>query len=62
MPVAVDAVLLFTGQPQTVTPYGADGSRAWTYTSPNAAPVVVRVLDKGTVAIVSRVQSPGSAR
>ncbi len=60
LPVVVDGTLLTAGQPQTVTACRADGSEAWTFTTADASPVMARVLDKSTVALVAQVQSPGS--
>ena len=60
MPVVVDGTLLTVGEPQTVTARRADGSGAWTFTTPDGSQVVVRVLDRSTVAVVAQVQSPGS--
>lgn len=60
MPVIVDGTLLAVGEPQTVTARRADGSEAWAFTTPDGSPVMVRVLDRSTVALVAQVQSPGS--
>lgn len=60
LPVVVDGTLLTAGEPQTVTARRVDGSEAWTFTTPDASPVTVRVLDKTTVALVAQVQAPGS--
>lgn len=60
MPVVVEGTLLTVGEPQTVTARRADGLEAWTFTTADASPVMVRVLDKSTVALVAQVQSLGS--
>lgn len=60
LPVVVDETLLTAGEPQTVTARRADGSVAWTFTTADASPLMVQVLDTSTVALVVQLQSPGS--